>query len=126
MPHETTQYYTLSGWQTVTLYTESEMAEALDLSISELRDALEGGKYGLSYHSHPLATYNREYEFLRSSYEKNIEIWNCIKAGGHFLEFSRYSQDIMMKSRERRFLLVNNAGMKNTKVRSGDRRIKWT
>jgi hypothetical protein len=90
MPHETTQYYTLSGWQTVTLYTESEMAEALDLSISELRDALEGGKYGLSYHSHPLATYNREYEFLRSSYEKNIEIWNCIKAGGHFLEFSRY------------------------------------
>ena len=66
------------------------MANALQLSKAELRKAIESGKYGLSYHSHPSSTYNKEYEFLLSSFADNILIWKCIKSGGHYLVFEKY------------------------------------
>jgi hypothetical protein len=93
MPQKVTQNYRLTGWATVTLYSESEMAEALGLTREEFRRAMEdgtSGRAGIAYHGNPLNTYNREYTFLEKIYFENIKKWECFTHGGHHLEFAGY------------------------------------
>lgn len=91
MPEQVTQNYTLSGWQTVTLYTEQEMADALEITRAALREHLTAGRIGLAYHGNPLNTHNREYTFLPSTYLHNQARWKCVtEAGGHYFEFVNF------------------------------------
>lgn len=99
MPHKATQNYQLTGWASVTLYSEQEMADALKISREKLREAIQSGKYGISYHGNPLNTFNREYTFLPSIYFDNIKRWECVQHGGHHLEFAGYLDDQTKKAK---------------------------
>lgn len=89
MPEQITQYYKLTGWETVVIYSEQEMADVLDLTCAQLRHELARGT--LSYHAHPSATENQEYQFLLSTYQSNLREWECIQAGGHFYNWKHYA-----------------------------------
>lgn len=88
MPEEVLLDYKLSGRQTVTVYSEAEMADALGLTCVQLRHELSSGN--LVYHAHPSATDNREYEFSAESYNTNLVLWACLCGGGHYYEFDGY------------------------------------
>lgn len=81
MPKEMTISYVMSGLVTQDIYSEKEMADALDISVQELRAALDPSEYGprkerlgYSYHIHPRANggVNSEFLFNRTSYTRNI------------------------------------------------------
>lgn len=90
MPHKATQNYVMTGWSTVTLYSEQEMADALKITTAKLRRHITEGKIGLSFHGNPLNTFNKEYTFLKSIYNDNQKRWKCVQNGGHFLKFAGY------------------------------------
>lgn len=96
MPSYKTSNYVLTGPATVLIYTEDEMAAALHMSVSELRNALNGGHH-FCYHAHPKAT-GEGYWFNQSSYDKNIEVYNCLISGGHFWRWDRYYDQRSKKS----------------------------
>ena len=83
-----TQQYRLTGWSSVLIYSEQEMADALNLSCDELRQAIRKGLLG--YHAHPLSNAMREYQFTKGAFDQNIAMWQCIKNGGHHFEFDHY------------------------------------
>ena len=70
MPKDITRNYRLFGLATVKIYSQAEMAAALDLTVLQLIAAIEQGS--LCYHAHPLAT-GSEYEFNQIAYDRNIE-----------------------------------------------------
>lgn len=95
MPEQVTQKYHFGGWQTVTLWSEEEMAKALGISVTELRARLDPHEYGkpglyepvgLSFHEHPFANAQRKFYFRQESFLENIKRWSCVKEGGHFFE----------------------------------------
>lgn len=89
MPKQQTDYYLLSGWKTVEIFSESEMIQALGLDTpKKLHFLIEGGK--LSYSAHPKATKTGEYEFSRLVYDLNIQFWECLQKGGHNFEFLKF------------------------------------
>ncbi len=88
MPHKITQHYKLTGWETVVIYSEQEMADALNLTCAQLRNEIEHGNLG--YHAHPSSNALREYQFLTSTYLENQLWWGCLQAGGHSYKFSQY------------------------------------
>jgi len=97
MPHKSTVKFEFSGWKTVTLHTEQEMADALQLSCKDLRKAISIGQ--ISYSAHPLATHNKEYEFSHGSYQENIQKWACLQAGGHHFVWDKFLDDTERKSK---------------------------
>ena len=100
MPEERTQYYQLTGWATITAYSEEEMAQALSMTIEELRKTLQGkhNQAGLSYHAHPNSNPERQYIFNERSYAENIAKWQCVQAGGHWFEFDHYYDERQRKA----------------------------
>ena len=74
-------FYKLTGWATVEVYTENQMAEALGISVKQLCKELQAG-YGLCYHAHPAAT-NNGYLFTESAYQANLSVFACKQSGGH-------------------------------------------
>ncbi len=70
MPEDKIKFYRLIGWARVKIYSQAEMADALDLTVLQLIAAIEQGR--LCYHAHPLAT-GGEYEFNQIAYDRNIE-----------------------------------------------------
>ncbi len=89
MPEQITVCYELTGQETVVIYSEQEMADVLDLTCAQLRRELAIGS--LSYHAHPSATENKEYQFLQSTCLDNFNWWECIQAGGHFYGWKHYA-----------------------------------
>ena len=81
MPDKITQHYVFTGWSTVTIYSEAEMAQALGVSRAELRSAITSGE--LCYHAHPTSNALREYQFNESAYRSNVARWQCLQSGGH-------------------------------------------
>ena len=84
------QEYKLTGRKTGLIYSEQEMADALGLTQAQLRHELVSGN--LSYHAHPSAIENREYQFLSDTYESNLKEWECIQSGGHYYSWSWYAE----------------------------------
>lgn len=87
MPTQETTFYQLSGWSTQDIYSETEMAEALEMTVDELRAALDSESYGpcpfpekhiYSYHLHPLAT-GGVFKFNRSAYQVNLQRYNLLR-----------------------------------------------
>lgn len=70
MPEWVTQHYRLSGSCSQYIWSEQEMAEALEISVEELVTAIGRGEYG--YHAHPLAT-KGGYEFNDIAYNSNLK-----------------------------------------------------
>lgn len=81
MPKLITRCYEFSGLSTVLLYSEQEMAEALQLTRPELRAAIARGE--VRYHSHPSANVQGEYQFTAECYADNLLMQTCRRAGGH-------------------------------------------
>ena len=80
MPRFVKRFDKLSGPDIVLVYDEREMADALDISIDDLLEALRNGQ--LNYYAHPHAT-GSGYEFQTQTYKDNILIWECLQSGGH-------------------------------------------
>lgn len=97
MPQKVTQKYELTGWATVTIYTEREMADALGITTTKLRELLPQGKF--TYSAHPLATHNKEYEFTQACYDENVQRWACLRSGGHHFVFDKYLDDTRRKAK---------------------------
>lgn len=81
MPEMKTSFYELFGPATVKIYSQAEMAAALDLTETRLIGALGQG-VGLCYHAHPDAT-GEGYWFNKKAYQANIKVWACYRGGGH-------------------------------------------
>ena len=89
MPKQVLKFYELTGWVTVTIYTEQEMADTLGMERGQLREAIGRGE--LSYHLHPMAdTADEGYEFNQASYFNNIARQRCLQSGGHHFVFDHY------------------------------------
>lgn len=74
MPIEVKNQYTYSGPVSVRIYTEHELATVLELTVDELRSALERGEY--QYHLHPAAEGSGtpgKYQFTERDYRANVE-----------------------------------------------------
>jgi len=96
MPQKITQNYELSGWRTVLIFSEQEMADVLRLSRAELRQAITAGH--LCYHAHPSSNALREYQFTPDAYDRNVKMWSCIQRGGHHFEFHHYYDERLEKA----------------------------
>ena len=70
MPKYITRNYRLFGLAIVKIYSQAEMATALDITVLQLIAAIEQGR--LCYHAHPLAT-GGEYEFNQIAYDDNVK-----------------------------------------------------
>lgn len=88
MPKEMTISYVMSGPVTQDIYSEKEMADALEISVQELRATLDPTEYGprkerlgYSFHIHPRANggVNSEFLFSRTSYTHNLQVFNLRK-----------------------------------------------
>lgn len=83
MSETVTQFYQLTGYSTQEIYSEEEMAKALDMTVEEMYHHLDPSEYGmpdgeripLAYHAHPAAT-GDEFSFNQGAYERNIETAN--------------------------------------------------
>lgn len=83
MPTETTINYAFGGPATLDIYSEQEQAEAIGMTVADLRATLDEDMYGpipepdrliYSYHGHPLANGGREHGtflFNRQCYQDN-------------------------------------------------------
>lgn len=80
MPQSKTQFYYFGGLATQDIYSEQEMADALEMSVKELRSRLDSKEYGprpdddvvvFTFHAHPFAT-GSTFEFNRDSYAGNL------------------------------------------------------
>jgi len=74
MPLKVQNQYTYAGPVVVLIYTEHEMSAVLDLTVEELRSAIERGEY--SYHVHPSAEGSGtpgHYQFTTRIYLDNID-----------------------------------------------------
>lgn len=90
MPTETTLYYHFGGAYTQDLYSEEEMAAAVNLTVDELRRALDED-YGpcpypdrrvYSHHIHPRANGGFEkgkFLFNRAAYQTNLQRYNFVR-----------------------------------------------
>lgn len=96
MPHVITQFYRLTGYESVLIYSEQEMADALGVSRSHLRSAISKGY--LLYHAHPNSNALKEYQFTAKTYEENQQRFACIQGGGHFFEFDHYYDELLKKA----------------------------
>lgn len=85
MPKEMTLHYAMSGFVTQDIYSEEEMAAALEISVQELRATLDPTEYGprkerlgYSFHIHPRANggVNSEFLFNRTSYTHNLQVFH--------------------------------------------------
>lgn len=90
MPKSIRQFYEFSGMVTQDIYSEQEMADALEMSVKELRSRLDSKEYGprpnddlvgLTFHAHPFANGGRngEFQFHRDSYVGNLWRMNMYK-----------------------------------------------
>lgn len=61
MPTYTTHDYYFCGQQTITIWSEAEMAAELGISREDLLAGIRAGRF--CYHLHPAATGTGEYEF---------------------------------------------------------------
>jgi hypothetical protein len=95
MPEKITQNYVFGGWATQLIWSEQEMADALGISVRELRARLDWTEYGdgnhyedigLSFHAHPFSNAPRQFQFHEQSYLENIKVWSCVEERGHFFE----------------------------------------
>ncbi len=81
MPEVKYRNYRLAGPARVKIYSQHEMATALNLTETRLIGALGQG-IGLCYHAHPDAT-GEGYWFNKTAYQANIKVWICYRDGGH-------------------------------------------
>lgn len=84
MPKEMTINYAFGGPATLDIYSEQEQAEAIGMTVADLRATLDEDMYGpmpepdrliYSYHGHPLANGGREHGtflFNRQCYQDNL------------------------------------------------------
>lgn len=84
MPTETTINYAFGGPATLDIYSEQEMADAIGMTVADLRATLDEDFYGpmpepdrliYSYHGHPLANGGRTegtFLFNRECYQDNL------------------------------------------------------
>lgn len=90
MPKSVTQFYQMSGMVTQDIYSEQEMADALEMSVKELRSRLDHTEYGprpnddlpgFSFHAHPYANGGRngEFQFNQGAYVGNLWRMNAYK-----------------------------------------------
>ena len=96
MPNIISQFYKFTGWTNVEIYSQQEMADVLNLSLTELYHALEHGH--LAYHAHPLSNNLNEYQFTPKIYQENQQRWACIQSGGHHFEFDHYYDNHLKKA----------------------------
>lgn len=82
MPQKVTSNYFFGGWATVLIYDEHEMAAACGFTHEAFMHYLKSGRWGLCFHAHPLAT-GDQYHFSQSSFDTNVRIAECIRAGAH-------------------------------------------
>ena len=88
MPTEMTIDYIFTGNVTQDIYTEEEMADALDMTVDDLRRALDEDLYGpcsllkdrppLSFHAHPRVT-GQGFLFNRAAYQNNLRRYNIVQ-----------------------------------------------
>lgn len=86
MPTERTLTYVFGGPVTQDYYSEEEMADALGLTVADLRSALDDDAYGPApvpriycYHLHPAANggiNTGKFLFHRDAYQKNLQMHN--------------------------------------------------
>jgi len=74
MPIKVTNHYVFAGPVIVSIHTEHEMATVLEITVDELRSAIERGEY--AYHVHPDASGSGtpgHYQFTPRIFLENVD-----------------------------------------------------